>query len=125
MDVVAEPPETDTPPATLHACTDDEWTELVQWVRDYVRLPQRHRVTFRRADAAETPGLEGWAHKPSPRHFEVVVVREITRDHTVLVLLHEVAHVLDWNDHYPWRDDHPPTFWVHLGALYNAFHQGR
>lgn len=110
---------------TLTACSEDEWEDILENVSERIRLPRGHKVEFRRANPDENRGLDGWTSKPGRRLFEVAIQSDLTYGQTIDTVLHEIAHVLNWQEHTPWRNDHSPTFWVHLGEVYCAYHQVR
>ncbi|TXH18220.1 MAG: hypothetical protein E6R03_02495 [Hyphomicrobiaceae bacterium] len=110
---------------TLTVCSDDEWDDILENVKERIRFPRGHKVEFRRADQDEGQGMDGWTTKPGRRLFDVAIRREMTYGQTIDTILHELAHVFNWQEHTPWRNDHSPTFWVYLGEVYCAYHQVR
>lgn len=113
------------PTPTLLACSDEEWEGILEDIRNRIRLPRGHKIVFHRYEPEEDSGRNGWTTKPGRRQFEVGISKGLTYDHTIDLTLHEIAHTLDWNEHSPWREDHSPTFWIHLGEVYCAYHQVR
>ena len=106
----------------LKPCSDAEFKALVKGVRAVTPLPQSIRVQFSRKPQSEMEGTAGYCTKNN-RTFKVVISERLSHEHTAEVLIHEVAHVLDWRPYHPWLCDHGPTFWVHYGMLWTAYHQ--
>ena len=106
----------------LKPCTDAEFKALVKSLRAVTPLPQSIRVQFSRKPQNEMEGTAGYCTKNNLT-FKVDISERLSHEHTAEVLIHEVAHVLDWRPYHPWLCDHGATFWIHYGMLWTAYHQ--
>lgn len=104
-------------------CTKAEWTEIKRDLLAVTAMPANYSITIYRRRLA--PGLYGTAQlvNEGRARFRVEVSDELSAAHSAEVLIHELAHVLDWRPTTPWTTDHGPTFWIHVGEIWRRYHR--
>lgn len=103
-------------------CTAREWDAIVKRVITSACLPRDYHVEVVRTDLSDALGYAEAIDLETGR-FKIEIETDLTEEHTVDVLIHEIAHVLDWRPFTALSCDHGPTFWIHVGEVYRRYHQ--
>ncbi len=105
-------------------CTAKEWEEIVAGVQAILPLSNEYEVSIERKKISDGP-MEGYCQclDADSAKFRVVVSSDVSSSHATEILIHELAHLMDWKPYTPWTMNHGPTFWIHYGELYRAYHQ--
>ena len=103
------------------ACTEGQFKHLCKETLALCPIPRNYRVRFKLVPQAD---ILAWVEKAERGNtFTVSVTEGHSYDHTQDLLIHELAHVIDWRPSTPLSCDHGPTFWIHYGTLYRAVYQ--
>jgi hypothetical protein len=105
-------------------CTASEWRDACRTVRACVPPPDGFAWRFvwcrnlndDRGDCERRAGSAGRLGVITIR-----IERGMSRNETIDVLIHEVAHAFDKWDHHGWSGDHSDTFWIWCGRVYRRF----
>ena len=110
----------------MRRCTERQWKEIVEEMRAVLPLSNDYEVSIERKRLTDTV-VEGWCEclDHESAKFRVVVSKDVTPSHATEILIHELAHLLDWKPYTPWTTNHGATFWIHYGEIYRAYHQVR
>ena len=102
-------------------CSVRDWTAIVDRVTHAAGFPRDYHVVIERAPLVDCFGTAE-AVDIDTGHFRLVVHIDLTEPHAADILIHEVAHVLDWRPLTPFTRDHGPTFWIYLGEVWCRYH---
>ena len=103
-------------------CTVAEWRGIVDRVTLTAGFPRDYHVEIVRVPNLEHHGFAADVDLETG-HFKIEIDVDMTAAHTADILMHEVAHVLDWRPLTPFTRDHGPTFWIHFGEVWCRYHQ--
>jgi len=111
----------------LTTCSASEFGAITSEVAAVAPLPKSYRLRFKLHKPDRGCDAHGWCERAQRRpSFTITIVTGLTAAHTADVVIHEVAHVLDWSAALrPLGQDHSPTFWYHFGVVWCAYYQAR
>ena len=111
----------------MRRCTDKEWRELVDAIEPHLPFPRDYEIKYLRKSPGELGDKLGCVSclDYESAKFEVWCSRNMTAEHTMDVLMHELAHIADWMPYTPYTEDHGGTFWLRLGQIYTRYYQVR
>lgn len=103
-------------------CTARQWDGIVRDVLTAAALPHDFHVDVKRIRGLDALGYAEALDLDTGR-FRVEVNEDLSRDHAPEILIHELAHVLDWRPATPFTCNHGPTFWIYFGEIWRRYHQ--
>ena len=105
-------------------CSKQQFEEIVKSALSVVPLSNEYEVKFERRtlDPEEKPGWVECVDQDSAK-FKVVVGNRATVGEATEIIIHEMAHILDWKPYTPWTQNHGPTWGVHYAEIYRAYFQ--
>jgi len=102
-------------------CTGPQWAEAVARLEERVPISREVHVTYqRRPLPSDTAGHAELLDDTG--RFAIAVSSSLSYSETVDVLIHELAHVLDWSPVHGYTQDHGPTWGIHYAYVYRRFH---
>lgn len=104
-------------PVTI--CTDGEWRRAIEHMRAVVTAPEGYHFVFRRSAK-----LNVWGDccvNEQTKTITIRVARNVPLAFAEWILMHEVAHALDWSPMHAHYSDHGPTFGVRWAVVYCAY----
>lgn len=105
--------------------TDSQWRELVRDVLAIADLPRDYHVDIRRVPGLRQTAALGltYAVDPDTLRFRVEVEHDVCHDLATEILIHEMAHVLDYHNAKLTKRDHGPTWGIYYAGLIRRYHQ--
>ncbi len=105
--------------------TEREWDSLVEGMLAVLPLSQDYEIRFERKSFPPGSEIEGWCEclDVESAKFVIGVSKDVSLSHATEILIHELAHLLDWKPYTPWTANHGATFWIYYGEIYRAYHQ--
>lgn len=104
-------------PDVARRCTKTEWDCIVEAVVRAAAFPRDFHVEIVRVRNLGAHGTADGVDLETGR-FRIEIDMDMTAAHTADILIHEVAHVLDWRPLTPFTRDHGPTFWIYFGEVW-------
>lgn len=104
-------------------CTQKEWKQIKRDVLAATPLPHDFDIDIVRRDLGGQDFGIASAIDVETTRFLIEIENDLTADHTTEILIHELAHILDWRPTTAWSTNHGPTFWIHYGEIWRAYHQ--
>lgn len=94
---------------------------MAERLRRVVRLPHGTRVYWRLADCGSE--FAGDCTLKDSGHFVIRIESSLPRGYAIYLMLHEMAHVMQWCDFPDEAEEHGPGFGQCWARVYQAYFQ--
>ncbi len=102
-------------------CEEGDFRQIVDHLKNVCPGPKRCKIVVKRAPPEEMQQEYGYVTKERDQ-FEIVIDANMTYYETLLVLLHEWAHMLSWRPYHPLMGDHGPDWGVWHSRVWQKYH---